>query len=251
MDSDKRFQKWENKGEVLVFLHYFGGSARSWQWTAEELSKDYRCIAINLPGFGGAAAMNEPSIEGFAQYVQEVLSSLDISSYTLIGHSMGGKIAMQIASTAPDGAVEQLILIAPSPPTTEPMAEKEKNRMLKHPNKKVAEETVEGAIKKKLQEDKFRLAVNTQLIIDHKTWKWWLLEGMNHSIADRIDLSHLPIIVLASKDDPVITPEIINERVLQVFPHSKLINTEGIGHLIPLEAEDWLVNQIKDLKEKN
>ena len=249
MDSEKRFLKWGNEGESLVFLHYFGGSAKSWQWVAEALSKDYRCIAINLPGFGGAAAMEEPSIQGFAEYVQEELNSLGIKSYTLIGHSMGGKIAMQIAANASKGSVQQLILVAPSPPTTEPMPEEEKERMLNHPDRQVAEKTVKGAVKQTLNEVQHKLAVDTQLIIDEATWRWWLLEGMAHSIAERIKPLELPITVLASKDDPVMTPDVIEQRVMQVLDKAKLVTTRQVGHLSPLEAADWIAAQIRNILE--
>ena len=41
------------KGKItLVFLHYFGGSYKTWAKVIKELSNDYRCIAIDLPGFG-------------------------------------------------------------------------------------------------------------------------------------------------------------------------------------------------------
>ncbi len=250
MDKNNNYIKWGSGGETIVLLHYFGGSARSWKWIGEELGKEYCCIAINLPGFGGATAQKTPLINNFAGYVQEILDSLNITSYTLIGHSMGAKIAMQLASNATQGAVRQLILVAPSPPTTEPMPQKEKERMLNHPDRKEAEETVKGATKKELNADQFNLAVDTQLIIDHNTWRWWLLEGMEHSIAERINLRSLPVTVIASKDDPIMTPEVIDQRVMQVINHASLISTEGIGHLIPLEAENWLGDQIRKIIAK-
>lgn len=249
MEENNIMAQWGNKGEVLVFLHYFGGSAQSWQWVAEKLSDDYRCIAINLPGSGGAAAMQEPSIDGFASFVQEQLNSLGINAYTLIGHSMGGKIAMQVAASAASGTVRQLILVAPSPPTTEPMPAKEKERMLHHPDREEAEKTVNSATKQSLSKDKQSLAVETQLIIDHATWRWWLLEGMDHSIAERIKPLELPITVLASDDDPVMTQEVIQERVLQVLMGASLSTTRQVGHLIPLEAPLWLAQQIRKAVE--
>jgi pimeloyl-ACP methyl ester carboxylesterase len=55
-------------------LHYFGGAALSWQWVTELLSDSFRCIAIDLPGFGNAAPLEHPSIEGFAAFVQDSYS---------------------------------------------------------------------------------------------------------------------------------------------------------------------------------
>ncbi|MFD2515793.1 alpha/beta fold hydrolase [Pontibacter locisalis] len=241
--------QWGDQGEVLVFLHYFGGAAKSWSWVAEQLSNEYKCVAINLPGFGGAAALDSPTIKAFSDYVQKELKSLGIESYTLIGHSMGGKIAMQLAADAPKGNVQRLILVAPSPPTTEPMPEEEKKRMLHHPSRSEAVKTVENGVKQNLPKERHQLAVETQLIIDQSTWKWWIEEGMNQSIADHIASLDLPITVLASMDDPVMTHDVIEQRVMQVIKSAELINTQQTGHLIPLEDPDWIATQIRKAME--
>ncbi|MBF8965502.1 alpha/beta hydrolase [Pontibacter sp. FD36] len=245
MPQNEIAKQWGDQGEALVFLHYFGGSAQSWNWVTEMLSDEYRCIAINLPGFGETKALNKPTIKGFSDFVQKELKLLGIETYSLIGHSMGGKIAMQIAADAPKDTVKRLILIAPSPPTTEPMPEKEKKRMLHHPDRQEAEKTVESGIKKKLSQERHQLAVETQLIIDQTTWKWWLEKGMDHSIAEYVAALELPITVLASEDDPVMTPDVINERVMTVLHSAELINTKQTGHLIPMEDPDWIAEQIR------
>lgn len=247
MAENGKEKQFGNDGEVLVFLHYFGGSGKSWQWVTNKLSDDYRCVPLTLPGFGGSAAMDNPSVQGFAYYVQNQLDSLGITTYTLIGHSMGGKIAMQIAINDSKGLVKQLILVAPSPPTTEPLSDDEKKHMLNHPNLKEAERSVDRAIKQSLTEQQYKLAVETQLMSDEVTWRWWILQGMNHSIAEKAELLEQPITVLASEDDPVMTSDVINQRVMPVLKQAKLINTRNVGHLSPLEAPEWIAAQIKKI----
>ena len=235
---------WGEGPATLVFLHYFGGSAASWRWVAERLADRYRCVAINLPGFGGAPALPAPSITGFADYTREVLQSLGIESYTLVGHSMGGKVALQAAADAPAGTVQHLVLVAPSPPTTEPMPAEEKQRMLQHPDRAVAEETVRNGIQSTLDAERHDLAVATQLIIDQVTWDWWLETGMNHSIADHVRSLSVPVTVLASEDDPVITPVVIEERVVAILDDPGLRTTRNAGHLLPLETPEWVAERI-------
>ncbi len=244
VENDKTIQS-KNKREVLVFLHYFGGSAVSWNWVIEKLSDDYLCVAINLPGFGSLPAMKEPSIQAYAEYVQKELESIGIKKYSLVGHSMGGKIALQVAANAPKDSIHQLILVAPSPPTIEPLPEKQKERMLHRSDPYEAEKLIDDAIKKPLTKNQYALALETQLITDPATWKWWILDGMNHSIADNIKSLELPITVLASNDDPVMTSEVIKQRVMPYLNHAKLITIEGVGHLIPFEAPGWIAEQIR------
>lgn len=242
---DNSLQRWGSDGPVLVFIHYFGGAAQSWQWVAERLSANYRCVALNLPGFGGTKPLAKPSVAHFARYVREETERLDLASFTLLGHSMGGKIAVQIAADDTEQRVERLILVAPSPPTVERMPPEEKKRMLRHPDRGEAETTVASATRRSLSPELYQTAVETQLQIESNTWRWWLLDGMDHSIADRVDRIRVPITVLASDDDPVIDADTIRQEVMNVLPTAQLSQTQGIGHLLPLENPDWVAEQIR------
>lgn len=94
------------------------------------------------------------------------------------------------------------------------------------------------------------MAVETNLVADNDTWRWWLNEGMNHSILELVKNLKLQISILNSEDDPVMTPQIIKERVLNVFPVARLITTGNSGHLFPLENPNWITNQIRLLISK-
>ncbi len=228
-------------------MHYFGGAARSWHWVIEHLEDDYHCVALDLPGFGNTPPLDEPSIGGMADYIRQETERLGLTEFTLLGHSMSGKIALQVAADDTRQRVRQLVLIAPSPPTVERMPDEEKERMLHHPNRAEAETTVKNATKKPLSAERRKLAVETQLEIDEATWRWWLQQGMNHPIADQVDKIKVPITVLASDDDPVIDQETIQQEVMKVLPRALLVRTQGIGHLLPLEDPEWVAQQIRQV----
>ena len=238
-------RQWGKRGETLVFIHYFGGSATSWKWLAEQLKDTFRCISITLPGFGGTPPLQTKSIQHYAVYVQDQLNALAIDNYQLVGHSMGAKIAMQLAANAVEGTVQQLVLIAPSPPSTEPMADEEKKQMLKKPDRREAERTIAKITMQPLQEDQYALAVEDQLGVDEATRQWWLLEGMEQSIVDSVQSLHLPISVIASEDDPAIAFKVIRDRVVSFFVQSKLLTIRNTGHLIPMESVSWLAENIR------
>jgi pimeloyl-ACP methyl ester carboxylesterase len=105
----------------LVFLHYFGGSSQAWTEVIEKLARDFHCVAPDLRGFG---ASDEPAenlaLEDYADDVECLISTLALENFVLIGHSMGGKIALAFAARNPKN-LRSLILLAPSPPTPEPI----------------------------------------------------------------------------------------------------------------------------------
>lgn len=232
---------------ALVFLHYFGGASESWEWVAEPLSKDFECVVPDLPGFGGRAPLPTPTIKNFAHFVQEEINRRKIENFVLIGHSMGAKIALQTAVLPEMKGVSHIILIAPSPPDIEPMPEDEKERLLIHPDKKQAEKSVKNSVRSVLSPEKRDLAIATQLIADHTTWKWWIEVGMNHSIVNEVKGIQIPITILASEDDPVITWDTLQKHVLQTLPQANLKKITNVGHLIPMEASEWVIEQIRDV----
>lgn len=234
-----------NLKETLVFLHYFGGSAQSWSWLIQLLKADYNCIALNLPGFGDEPALAEPSIGNFTSFITQKLEALNVESYVLVGHSMSGKIAVDMAANDPNLAIKQLILVAPSPPTVEDISEESKKQMLKHPNLQQAENTVKSIVLKPITTEQRELIIKNNLEADVKTWNWWILEGASHSIAAETAHLFLPITVIASEDDPAIGFDSILNETLPHLPDAKLITIKEVGHLIPIEAPQWLADQIK------
>jgi pimeloyl-ACP methyl ester carboxylesterase len=245
LDSLKLFVTNQGKGEpTLVFLHYFSGAAASWQWVIEPLKADFHCVALDLPGFGSAPPLAEPTLQNYSAFIQEALGQLGVRRCVLIGHSMGGKLALQAATDGIDG-LEQVILVAPSPPTQEPMPEEERDRMLRnHQNPDVASTTVDGAAQQTLPAIRRAIAIRTHIQAEDKTWRWWLLDGMNHSIAEPVSQLQMPVTVIASKDDPVIPWETIHPEVMAVLAQGELISYTDVGHLIPLEVPERLAESI-------
>lgn len=230
---------------TLVFLHYFGGAAVSWKELTEQLSSAYTCIAFDLPGFGQEPLTAPPAVSRYSDFVRKKIKKLGIRHYTLIGHSMGGKVAVQIAIDASGTSeLQQLILLAPSPPTIERMPSTERARMLDR-NEASEIETVRKATVKPLSHQVFERAVHTQQLIDPIAWRWWLTQGMNTPLSPASSTLQLPVTVVSSSDDPCITPEMVGNDVMPNLPaHSRLITLQGIGHLFPLEDPEGLSRQL-------
>jgi pimeloyl-ACP methyl ester carboxylesterase len=99
---------------VLLLLHGFGASLQTWDAWTESLQKHYRVIRLDLPGFGltGANPSHAYADADDVQFVDNFVNQMGIAEFSLIGHSMGGKIAWNVAATYPS-KVKQLVLMAP------------------------------------------------------------------------------------------------------------------------------------------
>lgn len=99
---------------VLLFIHGLANYLHVWDQNITTLQKHFRCIAIDLPGNGLSSRQDiEYSINFFAEVIPVFLMKLHIKKATLIGHSMGGQIALQVSLSYPQ-FVEKLILFAPA-----------------------------------------------------------------------------------------------------------------------------------------
>jgi pimeloyl-ACP methyl ester carboxylesterase len=99
------------EGETLVLLHGLLDSSEGWSRLCERIPAD--AIAFDLPGFGYSDAPSQGSIDGYARDVAEGLALLGVERFTLVGHSLGGAVAVALAEMMPT-KVSALVLLAPA-----------------------------------------------------------------------------------------------------------------------------------------
>ncbi|MES3100505.1 alpha/beta fold hydrolase [Sphingomonas faeni] len=102
---------------ALLFLHYWGGSVRSWLPVMRVLADTNRCVGIDFRGWGRSGRdVEDYGLETLAEDVLGVIEDLALDDFTIVGHSMGGKVAQLVAAAHPKG-LRRLILMAPAPPS--------------------------------------------------------------------------------------------------------------------------------------
>jgi pimeloyl-ACP methyl ester carboxylesterase len=100
--------------ETLVFIHGLGSNLQAWQKTVESLRGDYRCIALDLPGYGKSSQGDYAfGMTFFANQVAALIEDLGLKDVTLVGHSMGGQVAITLALQQPK-YLDGLVLAAPA-----------------------------------------------------------------------------------------------------------------------------------------
>lgn len=101
--------------EALVLLHGIGGCADSWKHQLETLSRRYRVIAWDAPGYGTSANLDvdRPIARDYAARLAQLLENLGVTSCNLVGHSLGALMAASYARVFPE-RVKRLVLAAPA-----------------------------------------------------------------------------------------------------------------------------------------
>jgi pimeloyl-ACP methyl ester carboxylesterase len=100
------------RGDALVLLHGLSGSSRWWRYNVPQLAQHFRTHTPDLIGFGRSYAWAaQPSIAEMAAILERWLDANEIDRLHLIGHSMGGQIAIHLAAAAPQ-RVQRLVLVS-------------------------------------------------------------------------------------------------------------------------------------------
>jgi pimeloyl-ACP methyl ester carboxylesterase len=99
-------------GPVLLLIHGMGGTFENWQSVIEPLARQHTVIAPDLPGHGASApGAGDYSIGALAAGLRDLLIALGHDRATLVGHSLGGGIAMQFSYQFPE-MTERLVLVS-------------------------------------------------------------------------------------------------------------------------------------------
>jgi pimeloyl-ACP methyl ester carboxylesterase len=99
-------------GPALLFIHGLLGSQRQWAHLVDRLDEDHRLVVPDLFGHGGSAKpVGDYSLGAHAATLRDLLDRLGISRVTLVGHSLGGGIALVFSYLFPE-RVERLVLVA-------------------------------------------------------------------------------------------------------------------------------------------
>jgi pyruvate dehydrogenase E2 component (dihydrolipoamide acetyltransferase) len=101
-------------GAPIVLVHGFGADLNAWMFNQPALAAKWRVVAVDLPGHGGSAKqVGTGDAETFAAAVSDLLAALGIERFHLVGHSMGGAIALVLAGQMPT-RIASLTLLAPA-----------------------------------------------------------------------------------------------------------------------------------------
>jgi pimeloyl-ACP methyl ester carboxylesterase len=99
-------------GPPVLFVHGLGGNWQNWLENLPRVGRARRCVALDLPGFGASdMPADRISISHYARLIEELCRRLELPTVTVVGNSMGGFVAAEMAMSYPD-RVDRLVLAA-------------------------------------------------------------------------------------------------------------------------------------------
>lgn len=226
---------------TYLALHYWAGSGREFDMLTPLLPPSSRLLAPDLPGFGTQAAPMgfDYSVAAYADWLTRYIADNKLTDYHLIGHSMGGKIALLLAAGRPAG-LRGLILLSPSPPSAEPISNADRAASLAaYGQPAEAEKTFAKITSIPLTEDWHQQVVADNLRTTRAAWEAWLLHGSREDISAQMNRIEVPCRLLVGENDRAIPLAVQRQHTLPLLPAgTACVVVPGAGHLLPLEAPE-------------
>lgn len=104
----------QGEGSPILFLHGWGMSSRVWKYQIEHFSKKYKTVTVDFRGHGSSDSSVDYTFEALARDVKELVERLSLGRVSIVGWSMGGYAAMEVADKYPE-IVSTLVFVSTTP----------------------------------------------------------------------------------------------------------------------------------------
>jgi pimeloyl-ACP methyl ester carboxylesterase len=257
-------------GPLLVLLHGITSTSAAWRDVMPRLAERYTVIAPDMVGHGRSAKpRGDYSLGAYAAGVRDLLGVLGFERGTVVGHSLGGGIAMQFAYLFPE-YVERMALISSGGlgrevhpllrAATLPGSEWVLPLMAREWSVKAGDAVRSVASKLGLEAgpDLAEFARGYASLVEDGAREAFLHtmrsvigpDGQRVSALDRLYLAdQIPTLIVWGSDDPVI-PVAHGRRAHEIVEHSRYVEIEGSGHWPMLDASDRIVRELTAFMEQ-
>jgi pimeloyl-ACP methyl ester carboxylesterase len=230
-------------GPPVAILHGLFGSGRNWRSAAQHLAAHHRVLTLDLRNHGASPWAEQMSYGEMVEDLRATLRARGIEHAALLGHSMGGKVAMLMALLHP-GEVDRLVIVDIAPAANPPnlLAYIRAMRAVDlHGVKRRAE--VDVALAGAVPDPAERAFLLQNLVIDENAARWRLnLEAIEHDFSEIVGFPDLPAgtayrgpaLFVAGARSNYLQPE-HEPGIRRLFPEARIIRIEGAGHWVHAE----------------
>lgn len=246
------FSKVSGQGEPVVILHGLFGSLNNWNTLGKKLGEEYKVFLVDQRNHGRSPHDLVHTYKAMAADLAEFFREHVIPSACLIGHSMGGKTAMEFALAYPE-AVKKLIVVDISPRATHARHDAILDaltslRLERFPSR----ESVDEALRVRVPEQAVRQFLLTNLKREengHYSWKMNLdaLQRNYGEINRGIENGRTyggPTLFVTGGKSPYLTPE-DTPVIRALFPRVEFKTIAGAGHWVHAEAPDEFLSIVR------
>jgi pimeloyl-ACP methyl ester carboxylesterase len=231
-------------GPPLLFLHSGGGFAPDEDYVAM-LARRYRLIAPSHPGFGHSSLPEwMDAIDDIAHVYLELMDRLELRRVKMIGCSIGGWIAAELAAKTPD-RFEKLVLVGPEGVKTGRRDQLDIPDIFALPQEEMARLRFHDPAKAKinlakLSPEQLRIIARNNESLALLVWEPYM---HNPKLAHRLHRLTMPVLMMRGASDGLVSAEYL-ARYAKLVPQARIETIEAAGHLPQIEQPEAFVQKI-------
>ncbi|HYI77871.1 MAG TPA: alpha/beta hydrolase [Chryseolinea sp.] len=248
------FSQEKGAGKPVVLLHGFPFHQSIWDGYRERLSDEFRVVTVDLPGFGKSPPLNSPfTLEQVASTLNSFLVNKNLSRVNLIGHSLGGYVALAMVKNDPD-LFASLTLFHSTAYADSAEKKESRSKVVEFVQKNGALPFTSGFIPP-LFFNPTHLAVERVKKIASEASSESVI-GYTLAMRDRpdhiktLEVFKNPTLFLAGKNDPGIPPDSIRKQATHC-QKGEIHIFDNVSHMGMLEKPEETVSKIKDFLSKS
>ena len=204
--------------------------------------------AMHLLDFRGCGESPRPleghDLEGYASDLRGALASIE-APVTLVGHSMGGKLAQLIASERPSN-LRSLILVAPGTAKAARFSARHREMTLAaYGSREGIERFQRAAMVREPARSSMDRIVDDALNCQYEHWVGWYDRGRTVEFFDRVASINVPTLVIAGDKDPLAPATVVKRDVARAIPGALYVQLRNVGHNLPVEAPDEIADAVR------
>lgn len=238
------------EGEPLILLHGLGSSTRDWQFQLDDFAAHYRVITLDLRGYGQTDHPPGPySIRMMSQDVIALMDHLGISSFHLLGYSLGGAVALQIAVDHPH-RVDNLLVVNSQPSfIATRWRQKVEYYMRKMVVSTMGVRRLAPVIAKRLfpyhdQQDLRDLVIDRYGQNDAHAYLATLDALVTWSVVPQLSKLHMPTLFIAAEHDYTSVDD--KKSYVEQIPNARMVVVQNSRHGTPLDQPEVLNDHVLD-----
>jgi pimeloyl-ACP methyl ester carboxylesterase len=252
----KLYYRIEGSGFPVVILHGFLGSSDNWRATSKRLSPSYKIYTLDLRNHGQSPHSERMTYPIMADDLRELFEREQISEAHLVGHSLGGKVAMQFATSRPDRISKLIIVdIAPRayPPSQRSILaalerlELQDFKAFGEIEAALAATIPEAAVRQFLMKNIVRVAPGFQWRIDLASIAKSYDELTKAIIPDGI-YDKPALFMRGGRSDYIADTDLA--AIQAIFPRAELVTIASAGHWLHADATDEFLQVVTDFLSK-
>lgn len=243
--------KLQGIGQPIVFLHGVFGSLDNLNMLAKDLVSDFQTIQVDLRNHGQSPWSDQINYPAMAQDVADLCHELQLKDIILIGHSMGGKVAMQLSQVIPQ-LIQKIVVIdiAPVKYSSSPNAIILRTLMYCLNNQITDRKQIMAV----MQEAGLSEATCLFLLKSYKNQHWLFnLPTINDQYANICDWQTIPSaspclkpILFIRGGNSVYLADKYQDTIYAQFPNAKIVTIEGAGHNVHAEKTQQVLQLLHD-----